>query len=84
MKRLLLWLMRGYKRFISPLLGQNCRFSPSCSEYAMQAIQIHGAAKGSLLSAWRLLRCNPFGKVGYDPPPEKGCWKNPQRRLRKN
>ncbi len=84
MKTLLLWLLRGYKRFISPMLGQNCRFSPSCSEYAMQAIQIHGAAKGSVLMAWRLLRCNPFGKVGYDPPPEKGYWKNPTRRLRKN
>ena len=66
------------------MLGNNCRFSPTCSEYAMQAIQIHGAAKGSLLSAWRLLRCNPFGKVGYDPPPEHGQWVNPARILRKN
>lgn len=84
MKTFLLWLLRGYKRFISPLLGTNCRFSPSCSEYAMLAIGTHGAAKGSLLSAWRLLRCNPFGKVGYDPPPNKGRWKNPRQRLRKN
>lgn len=83
MKRLLLWLLRGYKKRISPHLGNNCRFAPTCSEYAMQAIETHGAAKGSLLATWRFLRCNPFGKVGYDPVPEKGRWKNPQRRLRR-
>lgn len=83
MKRLLIWLLRGYKKRLSPHLGNNCRFSPSCSEYAIQAIQTHGAAKGGLLSAWRVLRCNPWGKVGYDPPPEKGRWQNPARQLRK-
>ena len=83
MKRFLLWLLRGYKKRISPHLGDNCRFWPTCSEYAMQAIEVHGVIKGGFLSAWRVLRCNPFGKVGYDPPPEKGRWKNDERKLRK-
>ncbi|MFV0353331.1 MAG: membrane protein insertion efficiency factor YidD [Oscillospiraceae bacterium] len=81
MKRFLLWLLRGYKKYISPHLGDNCRFTPTCSEYAMQSIEIHGVIKGIALSAWRLLRCNPFGKVGYDPPPLKGFWKNEERKL---
>lgn len=83
MKKFLLWLLRGYKSKISPHLGNNCRFTPTCSEYAMQAISEHGSLKGLLLSTWRFLRCNPFGKVGYDPVPEKGMWKNPQRKLRR-
>ena len=83
MRRVLIAIIRWYKRVISPKLGNNCRFSPTCSEYAMAAIETHGAFKGSLLSIWRILRCNPFGKAGYDPPPEKGQWKNPARRLRK-
>lgn len=84
MKKLLLWLLHGYKKRISPHLGNNCRFSPTCSEYAIEAIGLHGAGKGFLLSAWRVLRCNPFGKAGYDPVPQKGKWQNPARRLRKD
>lgn len=76
MKRFMLWCIRGYKRFISPLLGDNCRFAPTCSTYAMQAIETHGAGKGLLLGLWRILRCNPFGKSGIDPVPPKGKWKN--------
>jgi len=83
MKRFLIALIRGYKKYISPHLGNNCRFLPTCSEYAMQALQIHGVVKGLLLSLWRFLRCNPFGKVGYDPVPLKGTWKNPNRNLRR-
>ena len=79
----LIWLLRGYKRFISPLLGHNCRFTPTCSEYGMQALAIHGALKGTLLTLWRVLRCNPLGKWGYDPVPEKGRWVNSARRLQK-
>lgn len=79
--RLLIWPIRGYKKFISPLLGHNCRFTPTCSEYAMQALEVHGAVKGLLLSAWRILRCNPLCAFGYDPVPEKGRWTNPDRRL---
>lgn len=83
MTRLLIALLRGYKRYVSPRLGRHCRFTPTCSEYAMQALEIHGLAKGLALTVWRLLRCNPFGKFGYDPVPEKGRWINPARRLTK-
>ena len=69
MKRVLLALVRGYKKYISPLLPPSCRFTPTCSEYAMEAIQKHGAWKGGLLAIWRILRCNPFCKGGYDPVP---------------
>lgn len=79
--RLLCFPIRFYQRFISPLLGHNCRFTPTCSEYAIQALMTHGAVKGSLLAAWRILRCNPFGRYGYDPVPKKGKWVNPDRIL---
>ena len=82
-KRAVLVLLRGYKRWISPHLGNNCRFVPTCSEYAMQAVEIHGVLKGGLLSLWRILRCNPLGKYGYDPVPEKGRWRSDERRLTK-
>ena len=82
-KRAVLALLRGYKRWISPHLGNNCRFVPTCSEYAMQAVEIHGVLKGGLLSLWRILRCNPLGKYGYDPVPEKGGWRSDERRLTK-
>lgn len=84
MKKIAIVILKGYKKYISPHLGNNCRFTPTCSEYAMDAIEIHGIIKGSLLASWRILRCNPFGKVGYDPPPIKGRWKNEKRKLRKN
>lgn len=82
-KRAVLALLRGYKRWISPHLGNNCRFVPTCSEYAMQAVEIHGVLKGGLLSLWRILRCNPLSKYGYDPVPEKGRWRSDERRLTK-
>ncbi|MGI5918722.1 MAG: membrane protein insertion efficiency factor YidD [Christensenellales bacterium] len=69
MKRALISLFRFYKRAISPYLPQACRFTPSCSEYAVQAIERYGALKGLRLSIWRVLRCNPFCKGGYDPVP---------------
>ena len=74
-------LIRLYQRFISPGLGQNCRFSPSCSQYGIEAIRTHGCLKGLLLTGWRIARCNPLGRWGYDPVPEKGRWKNPARHL---
>ncbi len=59
--------IRFYKRFISPLLPPACRFYPTCSEYAMQAIGMHGILRGSLMALWRLARCHPFSKGGFDP-----------------
>ncbi|MCP4194232.1 MAG: membrane protein insertion efficiency factor YidD [Planctomycetaceae bacterium] len=60
--------VRGYQLSISPLLGQNCRFTPSCSSYFIEAVKKHGAIKGSLRGLWRILRCHPFNRGGYDPP----------------
>jgi len=83
MKKLVLALLRGYKKYISPSLGNNCRFLPTCSEYAMEAVERHGIVKGGLLSIWRILRCNPLGRRGYDPVPEKGRWRSDERNLEK-
>lgn len=69
MTRLLRFLLRTYQLTISPLLGPRCRFYPSCSSYAMEALQLHGAAKGSLLAAKRVCRCHPWNDGGYDPVP---------------
>ncbi|WP_133820152.1 membrane protein insertion efficiency factor YidD [Tahibacter aquaticus] len=70
MTRLILYLLGLYKRLISPLFGARCRYHPSCSHYARVAVSRHGAARGSLLAAWRLLRCNPFSAGGFDYVPE--------------
>ena len=70
MKRVLLAMLRFYKRSISPLLPPACKYTPTCSEYAMEAIEVHGAFKGTLLAIWRVLRCNPFSRDGYDPVPK--------------
>jgi uncharacterized protein len=64
--RLLLALLAGYRKFVSPLLGQRCRFYPSCSAYAVEAVQLHGAARGSWLAVRRLARCHPFHSGGLD------------------
>ncbi|MFO7326524.1 MAG: membrane protein insertion efficiency factor YidD [Pseudomonadota bacterium] len=69
MRRFLIALIRGYQLAISPLLGQCCRFHPSCSCYAREAIEKHGPLKGLSLSARRLLRCHPFNEGGIDPVP---------------
>ncbi|MCL1998525.1 MAG: membrane protein insertion efficiency factor YidD [Turicibacter sp.] len=69
MTRILLFLLRCYKRFISPLLGERCRFYPTCSEYMYMALVKHGLFKGLILGLYRLLRCNPLCKSGYDPVP---------------
>ncbi|HEY7774198.1 MAG TPA: membrane protein insertion efficiency factor YidD [Marinagarivorans sp.] len=67
---LLLVLVKGYRYCISPFLGQNCRFYPSCSAYAEEALTHHGLIKGSWLSAKRICRCHPWHPGGYDPVPE--------------
>lgn len=68
-RNLLLGFLWGYRKVISPLYGQVCRYYPSCSLYAVRAIQYHGALRGVALSAWRVLRCNPFARGGIDDPP---------------
>ncbi len=69
MRQVLQFVLRGYKRFVSPMLPNACRFVPTCSEYAMEAIERHGAFRGSLMAAGRLARCHPFCRAGYDPVP---------------
>ena len=70
MKRILLWLIRWYQQCLSPRkISPCCRFYPTCSAYAKEAIELYGAGKGSWLALRRLLRCHPFGKSGYDPVP---------------
>ncbi|MBX6765303.1 MAG: membrane protein insertion efficiency factor YidD [Rubrobacteraceae bacterium] len=64
---ILIAAIRLYQRFVSPAFPPSCRFYPSCSEYAVQAIRRYGPFKGTLMAGWRLLRCNPFCKGGYDP-----------------
>ena len=69
MDAILVGVLRIYKRFVSPLLPPACRFYPSCSVYAIEAIQTHGSLRGSWLAAKRLGRCHPFSKGGFDPVP---------------
>ena len=69
-RNLAIAFMVAYRKVISPLYGQVCRYYPSCSLYALRAIQYHGALRGIALAAWRVLRCNPFTRGGIDDPPE--------------
>jgi putative membrane protein insertion efficiency factor len=78
---ILIFLVRIYRALVSPVLslifgssGLGCRFTPTCSEYALEALKTHGAAKGACLTAHRLCRCHPWGGRGYDPVPKQG-WK---------
>ena len=68
-KKLLIWLIMFYKKYISPMKTTKCPYYPSCSDYGLEAIKKHGVIKGGLLAVWRILRCNPFSKGGYDPVP---------------
>ncbi|MDO8844732.1 MAG: membrane protein insertion efficiency factor YidD [Methylicorpusculum sp.] len=70
MRILLIAVIKFYKYFISPLLGNSCRFYPSCSSYALEALHMHGAVKGSYLTIRRLLRCHPYHEGGFDPVPK--------------
>jgi len=69
--KVLIFLVRVYQYTISPLLGANCRYMPTCSEYSIQALQIHGPLKGSWLALKRILSCHPWGGHGFDPVPKK-------------
>ena len=71
MKTLLSFLLRAYQVTLSPLLGPRCRFYPSCSNYALEALRVHGACKGSYLAAHRVCRCHPWNAGGVDPVPPK-------------
>ncbi len=68
-RRALIAPIRFYKKHVSPGLGYHCRFTPTCSEYAAEAVAKYGVLKGGALAVWRILRCNPFCKGGYDPVP---------------
>lgn len=74
-RSLLLGLIWVYRHTISPILPPTCRYHPSCSAYGFEALQVHGAAKGTALTAWRVLRCNPFTPGGLDPVPPRGAWR---------
>lgn len=69
-------LIRLYQRFISPLRPPSCKYYPSCSAYAVLAVERHGLLRGGALAAWRLLRCNPWSLGGVDDVPDKGRWRN--------
>ncbi|MCO4836778.1 MAG: membrane protein insertion efficiency factor YidD [Oceanospirillaceae bacterium] len=69
LSKLMILLVKGYQYLLSPLLGSNCRYYPTCSSYTIEAIQLHGALKGFALGLWRIVRCNPFSKGGYEPVP---------------
>jgi putative membrane protein insertion efficiency factor len=75
MKKILKFFIKLYRKFISPILPQSCRFTPSCSEYAIEAIERFGAIRGTILASYRILRCNPFCRGGYDPVPDKFTFK---------
>ena len=69
MKKILITLIQFYRKFISPMKRTKCPYYPSCSQYGLEAIEKHGAFKGSFLAFYRIIRCNPFSKGGYDPVP---------------
>lgn len=73
LQNILIKMIQFYKKYLSPLKQYgSCKYYPTCSSYAIEAIEIHGAVVGTLLACWRILRCNPFSKGGYDPVPQKG------------
>ena len=69
MKKLFLFIIKFYRKYISPMKSTKCPYIPSCSEYGMESIEKYGALKGGALALWRIIRCNPFSKGGYDPVP---------------
>lgn len=69
MKKIFIFLIQFYRTYLSPLKSTKCPYFPSCSQYGLEAVEQYGAVKGGLLCIWRILRCNPFSKGGYDPVP---------------
>ena len=78
MKHVMIWLIGLYRKFISPNKPPCCRFKPTCSAYALEAYKKRGFFVGTILTVWRILRCNPFSRGGYDPVPERG-FRNPKK-----
>jgi putative membrane protein insertion efficiency factor len=81
MKHVMIALVKLYRKYISPAKPPCCRFTPTCSAYALEAFTKRGFFIGFALTAWRILRCNPFSKGGYDPVPEKGFRNKPTSRI---
>lgn len=69
MKKIIIFSIKFYQKYISPMKRTKCPYIPSCSQYGLEAVQKYGAFKGGILTVWRILRCNPFSKGGYDPVP---------------
>lgn len=69
MKNIIIFIIKFYQKYISSLKGTKCPYIPSCSQYGLEAVEKYGALKGGLLTIWRIIRCNPFSKGGYDPVP---------------
>ncbi len=82
-RQALIALVRMYQVCLSPIMGGACRFEPSCSNYMIEALKVHGALKGVILGVWRILRCHPFGKYGYDPVPPRGAWREIKLKISK-
>jgi len=72
MKYFCIWLIKLYRKYISPIKPSCCRFTPTCSAYALEAYSKRGFCAGTILTVYRILRCNPFCRPGYDPVPDKG------------
>ena len=79
-RRLAVLPIRGYQRAISPALPRRCKYHPTCPAYAVQAIESYGILRGAVLAAWRLLRCNPFSRGGYDPVSAQTLFRRPVAR----
>lgn len=69
MKKIIIFSVKIYQKYISPMKSTKCPYYPSCSQYGLEAVQKYGALKGGLMAVWRIIRCNPFSKGGYDPVP---------------
>ncbi len=69
MKKILITMIKFYQKYISPMKRTKCPYYPTCSQYGLEAVEKYGVLKGSVLAIWRILRCNPFSKGGYDPVP---------------
>lgn len=69
MKKLVIFIIKFYRKYLSPLKNTKCPYYPSCSEYGLEAVSKYGVIKGGAMASWRIIRCNPFSKGGYDPVP---------------